>query len=74
MVVVRDVQALREAEREKARQKLADEKRNDIEYLKNIMLKLFETGAPFLVRMGARMSGVEGMQQSTIVTWYAYPF
>lgn len=37
-------QALREAEREKARQQLGKEKQTDIEYLKNILLKLFETG------------------------------
>ena len=38
-------QALREVEREKARQKLADADRQDLTYLKNILLKLFETGA-----------------------------
>ncbi|KAK9829710.1 hypothetical protein WJX72_007468 [[Myrmecia] bisecta] len=37
-------EALREAEREKQRQKLGDQKRMDMEYLKNIMLKLYEKG------------------------------
>ncbi len=39
------LQALREVEREKARQQLGDAKSIDMEYLKNIMLKLFEKGA-----------------------------
>lgn len=38
-------QALREGEREKARASLADKQRLDIEYLKNTILKLYETGA-----------------------------
>ena len=38
-------QALREVEREKARQQLAGPERQDLTYLKNILLKLFETGA-----------------------------
>lgn len=41
----RGVQALREVEREKARQQLAGPERQDLTYLKNILLKLFETGA-----------------------------
>jgi hypothetical protein len=40
-------QALREVEREKKRQALADSKSLDLEYLKNIILKLFETGVHF---------------------------
>ena len=38
------MQALREVEREKARASLADKQRLDIEYLKNTILKLYETG------------------------------
>ena len=38
------MQALRDMEREKARQKLAEADRQDLTYLKNILLKLFETG------------------------------
>ena len=43
------LQALREAEREKARQRLVEADRQDLTYLKNILLKLFETGAPLLL-------------------------
>ena len=41
-------QALREVERERARERLvaSDGKRMDIQYLKNVILKLYETGAP----------------------------
>ena len=38
------MQVVREAEREKARASLADKQRLDIEYLKNTVLKLYETG------------------------------
>ena len=38
------MQALRDMEREKARQRLAEADRQDLTYLKNILLKLFETG------------------------------
>lgn len=38
------LQVVREAEREKARASLADKQRLDIEYLKNTVLKLYETG------------------------------
>lgn len=38
---------MREAEREKARASLADKQRLDIEYLKNTVLKLYETGTVF---------------------------
>ena len=41
------IQALREAERERARTSLADQQRHDIEYLKNTVLKLYETGGAF---------------------------
>ena len=41
------MQALREAEREHARTSLADQQRHDIEYLKNTVLKLYETGRAF---------------------------
>ena len=38
-------QALREMERQRAREKLRDEKGTDVHYLKNVILKMFETGA-----------------------------
>ena len=38
------LQALRDMEREKARQRLGEADRQDLTYLKNILLKLFETG------------------------------
>lgn len=44
-IEVSGLQALREVEREKARGNLADKQRLDIEYLKNTILKLYETGA-----------------------------
>lgn len=39
-------QALREVERQRSREKLRDEKGTDIHYLKNVILKLYETGEP----------------------------
>ena len=39
------LQTLREVERERVREKLQDEKSTDIHYLKNVVLKLYETGA-----------------------------
>ncbi len=37
-------QALREVERQRSREKLQDEKGTDVHYLKNVVLKLYETG------------------------------
>ena len=38
------LQTLREVERDRVREKLQDEKGTDIHYLKNVVLKLYETG------------------------------
>ena len=38
------LQTLREVERERMREKLQDENGTDIHYLKNVVLKLYETG------------------------------
>lgn len=38
------MQALREVERERSREKLQDAKGTDVHYLKNVVLKLYETG------------------------------
>lgn len=43
------VQALREVERQRAREKLKDDSSTDVHYLKNVILKMFETGAPPLL-------------------------
>ena len=43
------VQALREVERQRAREKLKDDGSTDVHYLKNVILKMFETGAPLLL-------------------------
>ena len=44
---IANVQALREVERQRAREKLQDAKGTDVHYLKNVVLKLYETGAFF---------------------------
>ena len=38
------MQALREVERQRSREKLQDAKGTDVHYLKNVVLKLYETG------------------------------
>ena len=43
-------QALREVERQRSREKLQDEKGTDVHYLKNVVLKLYETGMHSLLR------------------------
>lgn len=62
------LQAMRDYEREKARAALASKQTKELEYLKNILLKLFETGellSDFLYAIGFvhKRQGVEGTQR-----------
>ena len=45
------MQALREVERQRLREKLQDAKGTDVHYLKNVVLKLYETGMGITKRM-----------------------